>query len=67
MTTIFRVTVHGDTYDEIVLQAESEISSFLEVAMEDLEKKVTYELQVEKDDAFDAEFTYKAEVIARIK
>lgn len=67
MTTTFRVVVFGDTYDEIVSLAESEIFSFLEVDEENVEKKVSYELLVEKDDAFDAEYIYRAEVIARIK
>lgn len=67
MITTLRVEVYGDTYEELVSKAESEISSFLEVDIEDIDKKVTYELQVEKDDAFDAEFVYKSEVIARIK
>ena len=64
----FCVVVHGDTHDDIIDKAEDEIRSFLEIADEDeFNKRVNYEIQVEKDDAFDAEFDYKAEVIARIK
>lgn len=64
----FRVTVFGDTYDDILEKAEQEILSFIELEdEEDFSKKISYEIQVEKDEAFDAEFSYKAEVIARIK
>lgn len=67
MTTTLKVTVFGDSYEEVVEKAEKEIRVFLEIDEEELDKRVNYELQVERDDAFDAEFEYKAEVIARIK
>lgn len=67
MMTTLRVTVYGDSHEDIVEKAEREICAFLEIDVEELDKKVNYELQVERDDAFDAEFEYKAEVIARIK
>ena len=64
----FKVVVFGDSHDEIVEKAEDEIQSFLEVSDEDeFSRKVNYELLIEKDEAFDAEFIYKANVIARIK
>lgn len=63
----FRVTVYGDTYTEVLENAEEEICIFLEIDEADLPKRVNYECVVEKDDSFEAEFTYKAEVIARIK
>lgn len=65
----FKVVVFGDNHDEIVDRAEEEIQAFLEIhdEDEDFTKKVNYELLIEKDEAFDAEYTYKAEVIARIK
>ena len=67
MMTTLRVSVYGDSHEEIVEKAEREICTFLEIDTEELDKKVNYELQVERDDAFDAEFDYKCEVIARIK
>lgn len=63
----FRVTVYGDLYTEIQEKAEEEICSFLEIDEDELAKKVNYELVIEKDDSFEAEYDYKAEVIARIK
>jgi hypothetical protein len=64
----FKVAVFGDSHDEIVEKAEEEIQSFLEVSdEEDFSKRINYELLIEKDEAFDAEFIYKANVIARIK
>lgn len=63
----FRVTVYGDLYEEMREKAEEEICSFLEIDEDELPKKVNYELIIEKDDSFEAEYDYKAEVIARIK
>lgn len=62
-----RVSVQGDSYLEVVERAEEEICSFLEIEEDELEKRVKYEILVEKDDDFEAEYAYKAEVIARIK
>ncbi len=59
--------MYGDTYTEVLEHAEEEICLFLEIDEDELPKKVNYELVVEKDESFEAEFTYKAEVIARIK
>lgn len=66
-TSTFRVTVYGDSYAEVLDRAEDEICTFLEIDEDELPKKVNYECVVEKDESFEAEFTYKAEVIARIK
>jgi hypothetical protein len=63
----FRVTVYGDLYSEILENAEEEICSLLEISEEEFQGKVQYELIIEKEEEFDSEFTYKAEVIARIK
>jgi hypothetical protein len=63
----FKTIVQGDTHSEIVDNAEEEICLLLEVDQESISKYATYELLIEKNDLFDAEFTYKAEVIARLK
>jgi hypothetical protein len=63
----FRVTVYGDLYSEIVENAEEEICSLLEISEEELQGKIQYELVIQKEEDFDSEFTYKAEVIARIR
>jgi len=67
MIATFRVTVYGDTYTEISEHAEEEICLLLEIDEEEFDKKITYELLIEKDETFEAEYTYKAEVVARIK
>jgi len=64
----FKASVYGDSYDEIVDRAEDELQSFLEISdEEEFLKKVSYELFIEKDESFEAEFIYRAFVIARIK
>lgn len=66
-SSTFKVVVFGDTYSEVIECAEEEICTFLQIDIETLPKTVSYEMIIEKDDDFDAEFTYRAEVIARIK
>lgn len=66
----FKSTVYGDSHDEVVARAEEEICAFLEIDPSDMgefRNKVNYDLLVEQDSSFEAEFTYKAEVIARIR
>ncbi len=63
----FKFVVYGDTYSEILEKAEEEISTFLEIDEDEFVKKVNYELIIEKEESFEAEFEYKATVIARIK
>lgn len=68
MFSTLKVVVHGDTYQEILDNAESEILTFLAIdEEEELPSKINYELTVEKDEDIDAEFDYKAEVVAKIK
>jgi phage portal protein BeeE len=63
----FKTVVQGDTYLEIVENSEEEIGLLLEIDRDSISKYATYELLIEKNDVFDAEFTYKAEMIARLK
>lgn len=66
----FKTTVSGDTYEDIKEKAEEEICNFLEIDTsdeEELQARVNYELVIEQDLDFEAEFSYKAEVIARIR
>lgn len=67
----FKTQVCGDSYEEIVSKAEEEICTFLEIDPSDdadeLHSRVNYELIIEQDLEFSAEFSYKAEVIARIR
>lgn len=64
----FKAVVRGDTYSEIIESAEREICDLLEIDSDFLNKYATYELLIEKHEEIDAEeYSYKAEVIARIK
>lgn len=63
----FKTDVYGDNYEEILQNAEEEICEFLGIDEEELPRKVNYELIIYKDDSVQADLTYKAEVIARIR
>lgn len=65
--TTFRVDVYGDSFDELQDKAEEEIASLLQIDIEEVVQKSNYELLVSRDDDMGADYTYKAQVIARIK
>jgi hypothetical protein len=65
--TTFKAVVYGDSFDELQEKAEDEIASLLQIDISDVEKLANYELLVSRDDDMGADFTYKAEVIARIR
>lgn len=58
--------IYGDSYEEIVTKAETEINYFLgtDSSLDDL---ASYEIFVSKDLDMDADFEFKAQVVARIK
>lgn len=58
--------VYGDSYDEIIHKAESEINYFLGTDSP-LDELASYEVFVSKDLDMDADFEFKARVVARIK
>lgn len=62
-----KVTVYGDSFDELQEKAEDEICSLLQIDPSEVEKIANYELLVSRDDDMGADFTYRAEVIARIR
>lgn len=66
-TTTFKTTVYGDSFDEVEEKAEEEIASLLQIPIEEVSGVSNYELLVSRDDDMGADFTYRAEVIARIK
>jgi hypothetical protein len=63
----FKATVYGDDYDELVTKAEQEICSLLVIEEDDENNKTNYELIITRDEDLNADFDYKAELIARIK
>ncbi len=65
VSSIFRFTVYGESYEEILSNAEYRISEFFEVNLEDVSKKFNYELDVRENiDMLDGN-PYEAEVIVR--
>lgn len=62
---IFRFTVYGESYEEILSNAEYRISEFFEINLEDVSKKFNYELDVRENiDMLDGN-PYEAEVTVR--
>jgi hypothetical protein len=62
-----RMTVFGDTHAEIMERAEAGLTAYLEVDLSELDQIAAYEVQVEEYDDMDAEWSFKATVIARVK
>lgn len=69
ITTTIKLTVTGQNYEDIILQAKKGIADFLDVDVEDVDSKVQVELIVsDVNDSFDIDQDpYVAEVIAKIK
>jgi hypothetical protein len=63
----FKVDVYGDSFDDLQDKAEEEIASLLQIDVEEVSQKSNYELLVSRDDDMGADYTYKAQVIARIR
>lgn len=63
----FKATVYGDCFDDLVQSAEREICSLLVIDDEDALSKTNYELIISRDEDLEADFDYKAELIARIR
>lgn len=65
-SSTIRLQVNADTFSDIIEAAEDELMTFLGINYEEL-KKVQYELLIDRDPDMKAEFTYRAEVIAKVK
>lgn len=59
--------MYGDSFDELQEKAESEIAALLNASEDEVMESTRYELIITRDDDMGADFTYKADVIARIK
>lgn len=66
-TSTIKFEVAADTYSDIMDAAEDELCAFLSIDLEELKTRVQYELLIERDDNVKAEFTYRANVIAKVK
>jgi len=63
----FKVSVYGDSFDELQEKAESEIAALFNAEVSEVIELARYELVITRDDDMGADFTYRADVIARIK
>lgn len=66
--TTFSIDVYGDLYEEIIIKAEEEINDLL--GIEDkmpIDDLASYEIFITKDEDLQADFNYKANIVARIK
>jgi len=63
----FKVSVYGDSFDELQEKAESEIAALFNAEVSEVLELARYELVITRDDDMGADFTYRADVIARIK
>lgn len=66
-STTFRLSVEGSDYQNIIEKTQKELSSFLEVNVEDLGKYVSYEVDIEENKKGGSTYSYSAQVTARIK
>jgi hypothetical protein len=67
VTKTIYFSVVGDSDAELEEKARDFISLYLNLSMGEDEPKVQYEFFVKEDVDFEAEFTYRADVIVRIK
>lgn len=67
VSTTYDFTVYGDSYTEVLENAEVEISTFLGIDTDEINNRASYEMHIQQDFGMDAEFTFKANVIARLR
>lgn len=67
MTKTLHFSVSGDSNLELEDKAKEFVLLYLNLSSGEEEPKSQYEFFVEEDTDFEAEFTYKADVIVRIK
>lgn len=67
MISTFKCSVYGDSFEELRDKIEEEVAMLLGVEVSDIVDQTRYELVIMRDDDMGADFTYKADVIARLK
>lgn len=67
MISTFKCSVYGDSFEELKDKIEEEVAMLLGVDVSDIVDQTRYELVIMRDDDMGADFTYKADVIARLK
>lgn len=66
-SAIFKFRVDGSDYQNIQEKAKKELCGFIEVDLEELNKYVSYELEIEPNTKTSSTYSYTALVTARLK
>ncbi len=66
-SAVFKFRVDGSDYQNIQEKAKKELSGFIEVDLEELNKYVVYELEIEPNTKTTSTYSYTALVTARLK
>ncbi len=66
-SAVFKFRVDGSDYQNIQEKAKKELSGFIEVDLEELNKYVSYELEIEPNTKTTSTYSYTALVTARLK
>jgi len=62
-----KLTVYGDSYQELLEKAETSLISFLDIEPEELDNKVQFELTVTENLDEDLMHSYVGQFIAKIR
>ncbi len=63
----FKFKVEGSDYQNLQTKAKKELASFIEVDVEELNKYVSYELEISPIEKPASTYSYAASVTARLK
>jgi uncharacterized membrane protein YkoI len=66
-SAVFKFRVDGSDYQNIQEKAKKELSGFIEIDLEELNKYVSYELEIEPNTKTTSTYSYTALVTARLK
>lgn len=65
--SVLNLTVYGDTYEDVFLNARTRIADFYELSEEDLDSKLNYEINIKENQEMASDFLYEAVVTVRGK
>jgi uncharacterized membrane protein YkoI len=66
-SAIFKFRVDGSDYQNIQNKAKKELAGFIDIELEELNKYVAYELEIEPSSKTSSTYSYTALVTARLK
>lgn len=65
ITSTFTFTVRGENHYELVSFAEERIAEFFEIEVIEVQKKLSYELNIKENQDMSSDYAYEAEIIVR--